>query len=108
MGGFALITMNYWPSMISGLTQKRKANGKELSLQCAMQNVVLISIPSVRDADLAPAGKHTLHAYLPATEPFDLWAGKLHCNKVACLKGIRLSADTAVAVFCSLRSLVTL
>ncbi|BDA51137.1 Prolycopene isomerase, chloroplastic [Coccomyxa sp. Obi] len=39
------------------------------------QNVVLISIPSVMDADLAPAGKHTLHAYLPATEPFDLWAG---------------------------------
>ncbi|EIE19833.1 FAD/NAD(P)-binding domain-containing protein [Coccomyxa subellipsoidea C-169] len=38
-------------------------------------NVVLISIPSVMDADLAPAGKHTLHAYLPATEPFALWSG---------------------------------
>lgn len=39
------------------------------------QNVVLISIPSVKDSDLAPAGKHTLHAYLPATEPFSIWEG---------------------------------
>lgn len=41
---------------------------------CA-QNVVLVSIPSVMDADLAPPGKHTLHAYLPATEPWSLWEG---------------------------------
>lgn len=39
------------------------------------QNVVLISIPSVKDPGLAPAGKHTLHAYLPATEPFSVWEG---------------------------------
>ena len=39
------------------------------------QNVVLISIPSVKDPKLAPAGKHTLHAYLPATEPFAIWEG---------------------------------
>ena len=39
------------------------------------QNVVLVSIPSIIDPDLAPAGKHTLHAYLPATEPFDIWKG---------------------------------
>ncbi|CAL5229088.1 g12346 [Coccomyxa viridis] len=39
------------------------------------QNVVLISIASVLDPSLAPAGKHTLHAYLPATEPFHLWEG---------------------------------
>ena len=39
------------------------------------QNVVLISIASVADPSLAPAGKHTLHAYLPATEPFDRWQG---------------------------------
>ncbi|DBA66807.1 hypothetical protein WJX79_001706 [Trebouxia sp. C0005] len=37
------------------------------------QNVVLISIASVMDPSLAPKGKHTLHAYLPATEPFELW-----------------------------------
>ena len=37
------------------------------------QNVVLISIASVVDPSLAPKGKHTLHAYLPATEPFEIW-----------------------------------
>jgi phytoene dehydrogenase-like protein len=37
--------------------------------------VVLISIPSVVDPSMAPAGKHCLHAYLPATEPFALWEG---------------------------------
>ena len=41
----------------------------------AVQNVVLISIASVMDPSLAPAGKHSLHAYLPATEPFHLWEG---------------------------------
>jgi phytoene dehydrogenase-like protein len=39
------------------------------------QNVVLISIPSVADPNMAPAGKHCLHAYLPATETFSLWKG---------------------------------
>lgn len=27
------------------------------------------------DPSLAPAGKHCLHAYVPATEPYELWAG---------------------------------
>lgn len=40
------------------------------------QNVVLISIASVKDPSLAPAGKHCLHAYLPATEPYAIWSGK--------------------------------
>lgn len=39
------------------------------------QNVVLISIASVKDPSLAPQGKHCLHAYLPATEPYSIWAG---------------------------------
>ncbi|XP_004986129.1 prolycopene isomerase, chloroplastic [Setaria italica] len=39
------------------------------------QNVVLISVPSVLSKDLAPPGKHTLHAYTPGTEPFRLWEG---------------------------------
>ena len=39
----------------------------------AEQNVVLVSIPSVIDPKLAPEGHHTLHAYLPATEPFEKW-----------------------------------
>ncbi|XP_044488324.1 prolycopene isomerase, chloroplastic [Mangifera indica] len=41
----------------------------------ADQNVVLISIPSVLSPDLAPPGKHVLHAYTPGTEPFELWEG---------------------------------
>ncbi|KAK2982209.1 hypothetical protein RJ640_024954 [Escallonia rubra] len=41
----------------------------------ADQNVVLISVPSVLSPDLAPPGKHVLHAYLPGTEPFELWEG---------------------------------
>ncbi|KAL5566395.1 hypothetical protein UlMin_029559 [Ulmus minor] len=39
----------------------------------ADQNVVLISVPSVLSPDLAPPGKHVLHAYLPGTEPYELW-----------------------------------
>jgi len=39
------------------------------------QNVVLISVPSVLSKDLAPPGKHVLHAYTPGTEPFSLWEG---------------------------------
>lgn len=39
------------------------------------QNVGLISIPSVIDPDFAPPGKHALHSYVPATEPFDIWKG---------------------------------
>ena len=41
----------------------------------AEQNVVLVSIASAIDASLAPPGKHCLHAYTPATEPYALWAG---------------------------------
>jgi phytoene dehydrogenase-like protein len=41
----------------------------------APQNVVLISIPSVLDPSLAPAGKHTIHVYTPGNEPYDLWQG---------------------------------
>ncbi|XP_027329503.1 prolycopene isomerase, chloroplastic isoform X2 [Abrus precatorius] len=41
----------------------------------ADQNVVLISVPSVLSPNLAPLGKHVLHAYMPGTEPFELWEG---------------------------------
>ncbi|KAL6328879.1 hypothetical protein AAG906_003896 [Vitis piasezkii] len=41
----------------------------------ADQNVVLISVPSVLSPNLAPPGKHVLHAYTPGTEPFELWEG---------------------------------
>ena len=36
---------------------------------------MLISIPSVLSPNLAPHGKHVLHAYMPGTEPFELWEG---------------------------------
>lgn len=41
----------------------------------ADQNVVLISVPSAVSPHVAPPGKHVLHAYLPGTEPFQLWQG---------------------------------
>lgn len=39
----------------------------------AAQNVVAVSIPSVIDPSLAPAGKHVIHVYTPANEPYALW-----------------------------------
>ncbi len=41
----------------------------------AAQNVVAISIPSMLDPNLAPPGKHVIHVYTPATEPYQLWQG---------------------------------
>ncbi len=41
----------------------------------APQNLVLISIPSVLDASLAPPGKYVIHAYTPGNEPYELWQG---------------------------------
>jgi phytoene dehydrogenase-like protein len=41
----------------------------------AEQNVVAVSIPSLLDPSLAPPGKHVIHVYTPATEPYSLWAG---------------------------------
>ena len=41
----------------------------------APQNVVVVSIPSVLDSSLAPAGKHVIHVYTPGNEPYDLWQG---------------------------------
>ncbi|NEZ57862.1 phytoene desaturase family protein [Adonisia turfae] len=41
----------------------------------APQNLVLISIPSVLDPNLAPDGKHTIHVYTPGNEPYGVWAG---------------------------------
>jgi phytoene dehydrogenase-like protein len=41
----------------------------------APQNLIVMSIPTVLDPSLAPQGKHTIHVYTPATEPYDLWQG---------------------------------
>lgn len=40
----------------------------------APRNAVLVSCPSLLDASLAPPGYHALHAYTPATEPWEDWA----------------------------------
>lgn len=37
--------------------------------------VSLISVPSVLDPTMAPPGRHCLHAYHPATEPYAPWEG---------------------------------
>jgi phytoene dehydrogenase-like protein len=39
----------------------------------AEQNVVAVSIPSLLDSSLAPPGKHAIHVYTPATEPYSIW-----------------------------------
>jgi phytoene dehydrogenase-like protein len=41
----------------------------------APQNVVVVSIPSILDSSLAPPGKHVIHVYTPANEPYSLWEG---------------------------------
>mmetsp|Transcript_6547 Transcript_6547/g.9569 ORF Transcript_6547/g.9569 Transcript_6547/m.9569 type:complete len:594 (-) Transcript_6547:157-1938(-) len=38
------------------------------------RNIVLCSMPSLIDPTLAPEGKHVLHAYVPATEPYEWWS----------------------------------
>lgn len=39
------------------------------------RNICLCSMPSLIDPTLAPEGKHVLHAYVPATEPYADWQG---------------------------------
>nr|ATQ36026.1 prolycopene isomerase-like3 [Scytosiphon lomentaria] len=41
----------------------------------AAGNVIVVSIPSVLDPSLAPAGCHTVHAYTAGCEPFAIWEG---------------------------------
>jgi len=41
----------------------------------APQSTVFVSIPSLLDPSLAPNGRHVVHAYLPATEPYEIWEG---------------------------------
>jgi phytoene dehydrogenase-like protein len=39
----------------------------------AERNMLVLSMPSLLDATLAPAGHHVLHGYTPANEPWELW-----------------------------------
>lgn len=40
----------------------------------AERNMYIISIPTLFDQGLAPAGKHLAHVYAAATEPYEAWA----------------------------------
>jgi len=39
------------------------------------RNIVLCTMTSLIDPSLCPPGHHVLHAYVPATEPYEDWAG---------------------------------
>ena len=39
----------------------------------AERNMVVLSMPSLLDPSLAPAGHHVLHGYTPANEPWEIW-----------------------------------
>jgi len=41
----------------------------------AKDNAVFVAVPSALDGTAAPEGHHVLHAYLPATEPYEDWVG---------------------------------
>ena len=44
----------------------------------AERNVVVFSIPSVLDPNMAPKGKHVLHGYTPANESWEKWEKVIH------------------------------
>ena len=39
----------------------------------ADRNIAVFSIPSVLDPSMSPKGKHVLHGYTPANEPWEIW-----------------------------------
>jgi phytoene dehydrogenase-like protein len=41
----------------------------------AERNMAVLSMPSLLDPTLAPAGHHVVHGYTPANEPWELWKG---------------------------------
>ena len=41
--------------------------------QDAPGNVIVVSVPSLLDPDLAPEGHHTIHAYTAGNEPYSAW-----------------------------------
>jgi phytoene dehydrogenase-like protein len=48
----------------------------------AERNMAVLSMPSLLDGSLAPAGHQVLHGYTPANEPWELWQ-HLECGSVA-------------------------
>ena len=68
-----LISPGVWETGLDGLEMHHiVVEDWERGVQ-AEQNVTLVSIASIQDPKLAPKGKHTLHAYHPATEPYAPW-----------------------------------
>ena len=45
------------------------------------RNISVYSIPSVLDPSMAPQGKHVLHGYTPASEPWEIWNNIKHNEK---------------------------
>ena len=39
------------------------------------RSMVIVSIPTILDPTLAPEGRHVVHAYYAANEPYEIWAG---------------------------------
>lgn len=48
--------------------------GEDCAALDAERNMYIISIPTLFDQGLAPAGKHLAHVYAAATEPYSTWA----------------------------------
>ncbi len=61
----------------------------------APQNLVIISIPTVVDPDLAPEGYHIIHAYTAASENFADWDEFLEKKKDTGKVGAKPSSRTA-------------
>ena len=55
-------------------------------------------MPSLIDPGLAPPGKHVLHAYVPATEPWDDWAGMDRGSEAYAIKKAEAEAFLWAAV----------
>lgn len=50
-------------------------NDWEMGIEAPL-NVIIVSIPSVFDSNLAPAGRHVVHCYSAGNEPYSIWEGK--------------------------------
>ncbi|KAL7578240.1 hypothetical protein ACA910_012660 [Epithemia clementina (nom. ined.)] len=61
----------------------------------AEQNMVIISIPTVFDPSLAPAGYHIVHAYTAACDSFEPWENFLEENREVGKVGVSPNAGVA-------------
>ena len=66
------------------------------------RNIAVFSIPSVLDKEMAPKGKHVLHGYTPANEPWEIWE-QLDPNKLTYKK---LKEERCSIFFNALRKII--